>query len=36
MGFAQVTARSAVAKKTTVYGSFRGVDFSVDPSLVDD
>ena len=36
MGFAQVSARSAVAKKTTVYGSFRGVDFSVDPSLVDD
>lgn len=28
--------RNAVEKKTSVYGKFRGVDFSVDPSLVDD
>ena len=29
------TSRVSVKKKTTVYTSFKGVDFSVDASLVD-
>lgn len=36
MGFTADIQRSAVQKKTSVYGKFRGVDFSVDPSLVDE
>lgn len=31
----QISAKRARPKSTTVYGIFRGVDFSVDPSLVD-
>ena len=30
----QISAKRAVPKKTVVYGTFSGVDFSVDPSLV--
>ena len=36
MGFTANMSRASVEKKTSVYGKFRGVDFSVDPSLVDD
>lgn len=35
MSFANIPKRKGGALKTTVYGSFRGVDFSVDPALVD-
>lgn len=35
MSFTSGKNRGSVPKKTTVYGSFRGVDFSVDPSLVE-
>ena len=31
----KITPKSARPKHTTVYGKFKGVDFSVDPSLVD-
>jgi len=33
--FSSNRQRQSVPKKTVVYGAFRGVDFSIDPSLVD-
>ena len=31
----KITPKQAIKKHTTVYGTFKGVDFSIDPSLVD-
>lgn len=35
MSLFPVGKRPSITRKTTVYGNFRGVDFSVDPSLVE-